>query len=207
MVLEYCEKGQLRDWLLQQKNASTVDTVELLFRIVYGIAKGMRYLETKKLVHRRLAARNVLLTGELEPKIYGFGPEPPQQQRNDSDGDVTSDEKERIPVKWTAPECLMSMKNASTKSDVWSFGIVLWEVFSLGETPYPGIRSRDVQTHVKNGHRMTKPEFANEFYHGIMRSCWNSKPKQRPSFKDISTDIGKTFNNAPSDEFYYYSEK
>ncbi|XP_061179823.1 uncharacterized protein LOC133188421, partial [Saccostrea echinata] len=207
MVLEYCEKGQLRDWLLQQKNASTVDTVELLYRIVYGISKGMCYLETKKLVHKRLAARNVLLTGELEPKIYGFGPEPPQQQSNDGDGDVTSDEKERIPVKWTAPECLISMKNACTKSDVWSFGIVLWEVFTLGDTPYPGIRSRDVQTQVKNGHRMKKPEFANDFYYGIMIRCWNSKPKQRPSFKDISTDIGKTFNNAPSDEFYYYSEK
>lgn len=205
MVLEYCQNGQLRDWLLQQKNTSTEETVELLYRISYGISKGMYFLETKKLLHRRLAARNVLLNAELEPKISGFGPEPPQPQNNERDGDA--EEKERIPVKWTAPECLSSMKYATTKSDVWSFGIVLWEIFSLGDTPYPGIRSRDLISLVKNGERMKRPEFANDFYYGVMAKCWRSKPNQRPSFKDISMDIGKTFNAAPSDEFYYYSEK
>ncbi|XP_061168936.1 uncharacterized protein LOC133178201 [Saccostrea echinata] len=207
MVFEYCTRGQLRDWLLQQKNESTEEIVELLYRIVYGISKGMYYLETKKIVHRRLAARNVLLSEELEPQIYGFGPEPQQQQSTEDDGGGTSEEKERIPVKWTAPECFVSMKTASTKSDVWSFGVVLWEVFSLGETPYPGIRSRDVQAQVRNGHRMNRPEFANDFYYGIMRSCWNTKPRRRPCFKDISTDIGKTFSTVPSDEYYYYCEK
>ncbi|XP_062610978.1 uncharacterized protein LOC134272830, partial [Saccostrea cucullata] len=206
MVFEYCTKGQLRDWLLQQKNVAE-DIIEQLYRIVYGISKGMAYLETKKLVHRRLAARNVLLNDDIEPKIYGFGPEPQQQQNNEEDGGGTCDEKERIPVKWTAPECFTSMKKASTKSDVWSFGVVLWEVFALGETPYPGIRGRDVQTQVNNGHRMDRPEFANNFYYGIMKRCWNTKPRRGPSFKEISTDIGKTFNVAPSDEHYYYCEK
>lgn len=205
MVLEYCQNGQLRDWLLQQKNKSTEETVELLYRISYGISKGMYYLEIKKLLHKRLAARNVLLNAELEPKISGFGPEPPQPQNNERDGDT--EDKERIPVKWTAPECLSSMKYATSKSDVWSFGIVLWEIFSLGDTPYPGIRSRDLISLVKNGQRMKRPEFANDFYYGVMAKCWRGKPKQRPSFKDISTDIGKTFNVAPSDEYYYYSEK
>lgn len=127
MVLEYCQNGQLRDWLLQQKNKSTEETVELLYRISYGISKGMYYLEIKKvidinfifvnanafdvlrytscnqdllkkkpqgfqyciqLLHRRLAARNVLLNVELEPKISGFGPEPPQPQNNERDGDA-----------------------------------------------------------------------------------------------------------------------
>ncbi|XP_062597629.1 uncharacterized protein LOC134259048 [Saccostrea cucullata] len=207
MVFEYCTKGQLRDWLLQQRNESTDDTVESLYRIIYGISKGMFYLETKKLVHRRLAARNVLLTDELEPQIYGFGPEPPKHQGNEEDGDGTSEDKERIPLKWTAPECFTSMNAASIKSDVWSFGVVLWEIFSFGETPYPGVRSRDVVTQVRNGHRMKRPEFANDFFHDIMTRCWNTKPRRRPSFKDISTDIGKTFNAAPSDEYYYYREK
>ncbi|XP_061164432.1 uncharacterized protein LOC133173456 [Saccostrea echinata] len=207
MVLEYCEKGQLRDWLLQKKNTWAEDTEEQLHRIVYGISKGMSFLESKKLVHKRLAARNILLTEDLEPKIYGFGPEPPQQEGNEEEKDATSDEKERIPVKWAAPECLISLKSATSKSDVWSFGVVLWEVFSLGETPYPGMRSRDVQTEVRNGHRMKRPEFANDFFYGVMTRCWKTKPKHRPSFKDLSTEIGNTFNAAPSDEFYYYSKQ
>ncbi|XP_061173427.1 uncharacterized protein LOC133182595 [Saccostrea echinata] len=207
MILEFCEKGQLRDWLLQQKNATTEDTVEQLYRITYGISKGMCYLETKQIVHKKLAARNVLLTDELEPKIYGFGPEPLQKEDNDADGDIKSDEKERIPIKWTAPECLTSMKNSTTKSDVWSFGIVVWEIFSLGDSPYPGMRSRQIQEEVKNGHRMKKPEFANDFYCKLMIRCWQAKPKQRPTFKEIMGDIGQTFGSAPSDECYYYSEK
>ncbi|XP_062574387.1 uncharacterized protein LOC134236235 isoform X4 [Saccostrea cucullata] len=207
MVLEYCEKGQLRDWLLQKKNAWAEDTEEQLYRIVYGISKGMAFLESKKLVHKRLAARNILLTEDLEPKIYGFGPEPPQQQGNEEEKDATSDEKERIPVKWAAPECLVSLKSATIKSDVWSFGVVLWEVFSLGDTPYPGMRSRDVQTEVRNGHRMKRPEFANDFFYGVMTRCWKSKPKNRPSFSDLSSEIGNTFNAAPSDDCYYYSRQ
>uniref|UniRef100_K1PLN0 Megakaryocyte-associated tyrosine-protein kinase n=1 Tax=Magallana gigas TaxID=29159 RepID=K1PLN0_MAGGI len=208
MVLEFCEVGQLNSWLQQQKNTANVETSEQLCRICYGICKGMLHLESRKLVHRRLAARNVLLTSELEPKIYGFCPQQQEAEgeNKDDDGD-TKEDKSRIPVKWTAPECLVTMKHATPKSDVWSFGVVLWEIFSFGEVPYPGTRSRDVQAYLRNGYRMDKPEFANDFYYNIMKQCWKMKPKQRPSFRDMTADIGKTFNSAPSDDFYYYSEK
>eukprot|EP00105_Crassostrea_gigas_P033200 XP_011456474.1 PREDICTED: uncharacterized protein LOC105348641 [Crassostrea gigas] len=207
MILEYCEKGQLRDWLMQQKNSTSEDTIEQLYRIIYGISKGMCHLETKKIVHKKLAARNILLTDELEPKICGYGPEPNQKENNDADGNVKSDDKERIPLKWTAPESLTTMRDATTKSDVWSFGIVVWEIFSFGESPYPGIRSRQIKEEIKNGYRMKRPEFANDFYYKLMQQCWQAKPKQRPTFKEIMGDIGKTFSSAPSDEYYYYSEK
>nr|XP_034323632.1 uncharacterized protein LOC105320732 isoform X2 [Crassostrea gigas] len=208
MVLEFCEVGQLNSWLHQQKNTANEETSEQLCRICYGICKGMLHLESRKLVHRRLAARNVLLTSELEPKIYGFCPQQQEAEgeNKDDDGDVKED-KSRIPVKWTAPECLVTMKHATPKSDVWSFGVVLSEIFSFGEIPYPSIRSRDVQAHLRNGNRMDKPEFANDFFYDIMKQCWKMKPKQRPSFRDMTADIGKTFNSAPSDDFYYYSEK
>ncbi|XP_048736746.2 uncharacterized protein LOC125651937 [Ostrea edulis] len=206
MVLELCELGQLSTWLQKEKDKANEDTSEQLCRISYGISKGMFHLETRKLVHRRLAARNVLLTGELEPKIYGFCPQnEAEADEKDNDGDVKED-KERIPVKWTAPECLESMRKATPKSDVWSYGVVLWEIFSFGEVPYPGIRSRDVQAHLRNGNRMNRPEFANEFYYNLMTQCWQRKRDRRPSFKDITADIGKTFNTVPSDDFYYYSE-
>ncbi|XP_061172823.1 uncharacterized protein LOC133182112 [Saccostrea echinata] len=208
MVLEYCELGQLNTWLQEQKSRANEETSEQLCRIVYGISKGMLHFENRKLVHRRLAARNVLLTSELEPKLYGFCP---QQQTSkddhkDDDGDV-KDDKERIPIKWAAPECLVSMKYATPKSDVWSFGVVLWEIFSFGDVPYPGVRSRDVQMHLRNGNRMSRPEFANDFYYNLMKQCWQRKAKQRPSFNDITAEIGKTFNTVPSDDFYYYSQK
>lgn len=208
MVLEFCEVGQLNSWLQQQKNTANEETSEQLCRICYGICKGMLHLESRKLVHRRLAARNVLLTSELEPKIYGFCPQQQEAEgeNKDDDGD-TKEDKSRIPVKWTAPECLVTMKHATPKSDVWSFGVVLWEIFSFGEVPYPGTRSRDVQAYLRNGYRMDKPEFANDLYYNIMKQCWKMKPKQRPSFRDMTADIGKTFNSAPSDDFYYYSEK
>nr|XP_034323636.1 uncharacterized protein LOC105326363 [Crassostrea gigas] len=208
MVLEFCEVGQLNSWLQQQKNTANEETSEQLCRICYGICKGMLHLESRKLVHRRLAARNVLLTSELEPKIYGFCPQQQEAEgeNKDDDGDAKED-KSRIPVKWTAPECLVTMKHATPKSDVWSFGVVLWEIFSFGEVPYPGTRSRDVQAYLRNGYRMDKPEFANDFYYNMIKQCWKMKPKQRPSFRDMTADIGKTFNSAPSDDFYYYSEK
>lgn len=207
MILEYCEKGQLCDWLLDQKNVTTDDVVEHLYRIVYGISRGMCHLETKKILHRKLGARNVLLTDELEPKICGFGPHPPQKAEDDGDGDTKSNDKERIPIRWAAPECLISMKDASSKSDVWSFGIVLWEIFSLGDSPYPGLRSREVKERVNDGYRMKRPEFANDFYYKLMMQCWQGKPKQRPTFKELMKKIGETFSSAPADECYYYSEK
>ncbi|XP_052095731.1 uncharacterized protein LOC127731025 isoform X2 [Mytilus californianus] len=136
MVLEYCESGVLKEFLTSKKSNVTVDLEERLFRMVFGICLGMDYLSSKKVVHRRLAARNVLLDHLFEPKITGFGPEPEAEQEGE----------ERIPLKWMAPECMKTTKDANELSDVFSFGIVMWEIFSLGDTPYPGIQSREVAT-------------------------------------------------------------
>ncbi|XP_050418757.2 tyrosine-protein kinase receptor Tie-1 [Patella vulgata] len=198
LISEYCEVGQLDKWLIQQRGNVTDDTTEILQRLAFGISKGMAYLASKKIVHKKLAARNVLLTFTREAKITGFGPSKVELEDKDSSA------KERIPIKWTAPECLGSLKNADVKSDVWSYGIVLWEIFSLGETPYSSMKGRDVETRVKSGYRMSKPEMCEEFHYDLMRNCWDENPKKRNNFKKISKKISDTFSEGQTDSYYYY---
>ncbi|XP_041368514.1 uncharacterized protein LOC121382898 [Gigantopelta aegis] len=137
MVLEYCETGQLDKWLTSQQGKTTDDTIEKMQRIAMEIAQAMAYLKSRGIVHKKLAARNVLLTFVLQAKVTGFGP-----QRGDNNEEDENSKGDRIPIKWTAPECLQTMKDANEKSDVWSYGVVLWEIFSLGQTPYSNIRNQ-----------------------------------------------------------------
>ncbi|XP_041368515.1 uncharacterized protein LOC121382899 [Gigantopelta aegis] len=128
MVLEYCETGQLDKWLTSQQGKTTDDTIEKMQRIAMEIAQAMAYLKSRGIVHKKLAARNVLLTFVLQAKVTGFGP-----QRGENNEEDENSKGDRIPIKWTAPECLQTMKDANEKSDVWSYGIVLWEIFSLAQ--------------------------------------------------------------------------
>ncbi|KAJ8306434.1 hypothetical protein KUTeg_016979 [Tegillarca granosa] len=203
MILEYCEEGTLKEWLDKKKNNATDDVFENLFRIVFEIAKGMEHLALKKIVHRRLAARNILLTSQLEAKVAGFGPSLDQEGEEKD----LNNKPERIPVKWMAPECMSSTKNANEASDVWSYAVVMWEVFTLGGTPYGGIRSHEVHDRVVGGYRMERPEFCEDMHYNIMTRCWDIKPKKRPKFSKIAEELRNTFTGAPGDQFYYYSEK
>ncbi|CAC5366494.1 Tyrosine-protein kinase receptor Tie-1,Vascular endothelial growth factor receptor 3,Vascular endothelial growth factor receptor 1,Vascular endothelial growth factor receptor 2 [Mytilus coruscus] len=193
MVLEYCESGVLKEFLISKKSDVTVDLEERLFRMVFGICLGMDYLSSKKVVHRRLAARNVLLDHLFEPKITGFGPEPGAEQEGE----------ERIPLKWMAPECMKTTKHANELSDVFSFGIVMWEIFSLGDTPYPGIQSREVATRLKQGYKMKKPEYCDDAFYKIMLKCWHYHPNKRSGFAEVKDQLSNMFQEGPSEEYYY----
>ncbi|KAJ8310213.1 hypothetical protein KUTeg_012078 [Tegillarca granosa] len=201
MVLEYCSEGTLKAWLDKKKQSRVTDEIfENLCRFSHDIAKGMEHLTKKNIVHRRLAARNILLTSQLEAKIAGFGPAMEHEDAGDNDA---NEKKERIPVKWMAPECMESTKHANEASDVWSYGIVLWEIFSLGGAPYAKMKSRDVPSNVKEGFRMERPEFADDMYYDLMTRCWRKKPRSRPQFAAIVTQLNNIFTSAPSDECYY----
>ncbi|VDI69608.1 fibroblast growth factor receptor 3 [Mytilus galloprovincialis] len=195
MVLEYCESGVLKEFLISKKSDITVDLEERLFRMVFGVCLGMDYLSSKKVVHRRLAARNILLDHLLEPKITRFGPEPDAEQEGE----------ERIPLKWMAPECMKSTMNANELSDVFSFGVVMWEIFSLGDTPYPGIQSREVATRLKQGYKMKKPEYCDDAFYKIMLKCWHYDPNKRSGFAAVKDQLSKMFQEGPSEEYYYRS--
>ncbi|KAH3716737.1 hypothetical protein DPMN_059466 [Dreissena polymorpha] len=200
VLYEYCENGTLKEYLVQHKSNVTMEIQETLFRIGRDIAMGMEYLAGKGITHRRLAARNILLNSLKEVKIYGFGPQPEEE----GDGDAESGKKERIPIKWMAPECMTSTKDADQKSDVWSFGVVLWEVFTLGETPFEKVRSRDLLDRLKKNVRLHKPDHCDNVWYGVMTKCWAFQSKKRPTFADIRTELDTVFVASPGDDYYYY---
>ncbi|XP_063408823.1 uncharacterized protein LOC134692303 [Mytilus trossulus] len=197
MILEYCSKGVLKQFLEAIKSNIPVDIDERLSRMVFGICLGMDFLASKQVVHRRLAARNILLNDMYEPKITGFGPDPSSDEGDDKSGN------ERIPIKWVAPECMKSTQNANELSDVWSFGIVMWEIFSLGETPYPGLQSREVPGKIKQGYKMKKPEYCDDTFYKVMLKCWHYDPRKRSGFEQLKEQMNSMFTEAPGDDYYY----
>lgn len=197
MVLEYCENGTLKDYLTKHKDHVDEQLHERLFKFTFDTAKGMEYLANKKIVHRRLAARNILLTFLFDVKISGFGPVP-----NEEDEGAKG---EKIPVKWLPPECIeaSSTRDATEKSDVWSYGIVMWEIFSLGDIPFPDIRAASLLSQLRKGERPSKPEYADHKMYGMMKKCWNDSAKKRPSFAKVRAEIETLFVSSDGDEFYY----
>ncbi|XP_048244011.1 uncharacterized protein LOC124122676 isoform X1 [Haliotis rufescens] len=202
MVLEYCENGQLDTWLKDNRDKVDMDVLERIQMFVLGVARGMEFLANKEIVHRKLAARNCLVTFLYEVKISGFGP---SCMDDTNDDDNTNNAKaDRIPVKWTAPECLQSLKEANEKSDIWSFGITMWEILSMGQTPYPDIRSRDLPAKIRNGYRLPRPEYAEDIHYNMMGSCWEKNPQSRPTFVKIVQKLEVSFGLRPTSEAVYY---
>lgn len=145
------------------------------------VAQGMAFLASKNCIHRDVAARNVLLTSGHVAKIGDFGLA--RDIMNDSNYVVKGNA--RLPVKWMAPESIFDCVY-TVQSDVWSYGILLWEIFSLGLNPYPGILvNNKFYKLVKDGYQMAQPVFAPENIYSIMQSCWDLEPTKRPTFQHI----------------------
>ncbi|XP_067649446.1 ephrin type-A receptor 5-like [Haliotis asinina] len=200
MVLEYCEIGPMKLWLVQQKGTVNDEVLDRMFQLAHGVVQGMAYLARVGIVHRRLAARNILLTFLLEVRIAGFGPTIMTDDGDDEASDPST--RERIPLRWMAPECFKSTRGATEKSDVWSFGVVLWEIFSLGENPYPGIKTSEVPQKVKAGHRMPRPEFADDINYDLMQRCWEQEPRRRPKFRELEKSYNKVMRGGHTDNTY-----
>ncbi|KAL2089826.1 hypothetical protein ACEWY4_014514 [Coilia grayii] len=179
IITELMAKGNLVNYL-RTRGRCNISTDQLM-RFALDVCEGMEYLESKKLVHRDLAARNVLVSEDTVAKVSDFGL---------TKGDSKGLDQAKLPVKWTAPEVLRKEK-FSPRSDVWSYGIFLWETFSFGRQPYPKMSLKEVREQVVQGYRMEAPEECPPALYQLMRSCWQDEPGKRPSFHKIRDRVQK----------------
>jgi c-src tyrosine kinase len=181
IVSEFMAKGCLLDYLRSRGRAVITGGEQLGF--TKDIAAAMLYLEQKNFVHRDLAARNILLDASTVAKVADFG-----LAKDSRFGKVDIG---KLPIKWTAPEALRQ-KISTSKSDVWSYGIVMWEIYSYGRAPYPRMSQKEVVDAVATGYRMEKPDSCPADLHTkIMAWCWEIDAKNRPSFKQLSDKLKK----------------
>ncbi|XP_074838352.1 receptor-type tyrosine-protein kinase FLT3 [Carettochelys insculpta] len=167
-------------------------TFDDLLCFSYQVAKGMEFLESKLCIHRDLAARNVLVTCGKVVKICDFGLA--RDIMNDSNYVIRGNA--RLPVKWMAPESLFD-RIYTIKSDVWSYGILLWEIFSLGVNPYPGIQvDSNFYKLIQSGFQMDQPFYATEEIYFIMQSCWALDSRKRPFFSQLRSLLACQLANA-----------
>ncbi|XP_007240771.3 vascular endothelial growth factor receptor 3 isoform X1 [Astyanax mexicanus] len=161
-------------------------TIEDLICYSFQVARGMEFLASRKCIHRDLAARNILLSENNVVKICDFG----LARDIYKDPDYVRKGNARLPLKWMAPESIFD-KVYTSQSDVWSFGVLLWEIFSLGASPYPGVQiDEDFCNQLKDGTRMRSPDTASPEIYGIMLACWQGEPRERPTFPALVEILG-----------------
>ncbi|XP_022240583.1 proto-oncogene tyrosine-protein kinase receptor Ret-like [Limulus polyphemus] len=201
LIVEYADLGSLRSYLWKRRHLNLDYSPQVgnpiylsddgditqpdmtpreLLSFAWQIANGMSYLSDMKLIHRDLATRNLLLAKGKIVKISDFG-----LSRDVYEGETYLKRSTgRVPVKWMAIESLEDNLYTS-KSDVWSFGVVLWEISTLGATPYPGVTPERLFHLLKSGYRMNKPNACSDELYSIMLMCWKENPHERPSFKHL----------------------
>ncbi|KAM9518963.1 tyrosine-protein kinase Fer isoform 1-T1 [Salvelinus alpinus] len=180
IVMELVPGGDFLSFLRKKKE--DLKTKQLV-KFSLDAAAGMAYLELKNCIHRDLAARNCLVGESNLLKISDFG-----MSRQEDDGIYSSSGLKQIPIKWTAPEAL-NYGRYSSESDVWSYGILLWETFSLGVCPYPGMTNQQAREQVEKGYRMSCPQKCPGEVYKVMQKCWEYKPENRPKFADLQKEL------------------
>uniref|UniRef100_A0A672J8B4 Fibroblast growth factor receptor n=1 Tax=Salarias fasciatus TaxID=181472 RepID=A0A672J8B4_SALFA len=219
VLVEYASKGSLREYLRARRppgmdytfDVTKVPEEQLTFKdllsCAYQVARGMEYLASKRCIHRDLAARNVLVTEDNVMKIADFGLARGVHQidyyKKTTNG--------RLPVKWMAPEALFDrvythqsdvdfLFSSPGKLSLWSFGVLMWEIFTLGGSPYPGIPVEELFKLLKEGHRMDKPSNCTHELYMKMRECWHAVPTQRPTFAQLVEELDRVLLSI-SDEY------
>ncbi|XP_003474981.2 tyrosine-protein kinase ABL2 isoform X5 [Cavia porcellus] len=192
IVTEYMPYGNLLDYL-RECNREEVTAVVLLY-MATQISSAMEYLEKKNFIHRDLAARNCLVGENHVVKVADFG-----LSRLMTGDTYTAHAGAKFPIKWTAPESL-AYNTFSIKSDVWAFGVLLWEIATYGMSPYPGIDLSQVYDLLEKGYRMEQPEGCPPKVYELMRACWKWSPAERPSFAETHQAFETMFHDSSISE-------
>ncbi|RXN26784.1 tyrosine- kinase BTK-like protein [Labeo rohita] len=180
IVTEYLANGCLLNYLRDVlQHPSSI----LLLEMCKDVSEGMAYLEANQYIHRDLAARNCLVDSNGTIKVTDFG-----LSRYVLDDEYTSSVGSKFPVRWSPPEVLLYCK-FSSKSDIWAFGVLMWEVYTLGRMPYDRWNNTEIVEKITAGHRLYRPQLANDKVYIIMNNCWHERPDERPTFVDLVTTI------------------
>ncbi|PRP74849.1 tyrosine-protein kinase [Planoprotostelium fungivorum] len=196
MVLEYLEGGSLDRYL--QKNQRDLNDNNLI-SFCFDIVKGMLYLQSKGIIHRDLAARNILVDGQKHAKVRDREEKERLKEEQISDFGMSKEDnhyeakRDVLPFRWTAPEAIR-YKVSTLQSDVWSFGVLAWEIFSLGRTPYWELSNKEVLRYVVEDRRTLQQPFRcpDELF-SILSRCWEYEAPNRPSFRDMNTEMKKLY--------------
>ncbi|XP_065204983.1 fibroblast growth factor receptor 4-like isoform X2 [Planococcus citri] len=200
VIMEYAARGSLLSLLRTQNHVLANEeyyaisgnnlSESTLLGFALQIAEAMEFLASRKCIHRDLAARNVLVTENYVMKVADFG-----LARNVHENDYYRFLSEcKLPVKWMAPESLYQQKY-TTQSDVWSFGITLYEIMSQGTPPYPALLATEVIKQVREGLRMDKPDLCSVQTYKLMQDCWSYRPEDRPTFTEIKERLADLISN------------
>ncbi|XP_073780352.1 tyrosine-protein kinase receptor UFO isoform X2 [Danio rerio] len=197
VILPYMKHGDLHSYLLYSRlgDSPVYLPAQMLVKFMTDIARGMEYLCRKNFIHRDLAARNCMLNENMNVCVADFG-----LSKKIYNGDYYRQGRiSKMPVKWIAIESLAD-RVYTTKSDVWSFGVTMWEIATRGQTPYPGVENSEIYDYLRQGNRLKQPPDCLDSIYSLMFSCWLLSPKDRPSFEMLRCELEKVLEDLPSQD-------
>ncbi|XP_028421353.1 tyrosine-protein kinase receptor TYRO3 isoform X2 [Perca flavescens] len=186
VILPFMKHGDLHTFLLLSRLGEQPFDLSLqtLLQFMLDISRGMEYLSCRSIIHRDLAARNCMLNENMTVCVADFG-----LSKKIYSGDYyRQGSVSKLPVKWIALESLAD-NVYTTQSDVWAFGVTMWEIMTRGQTPYPGVENSEIYEFLIKGERLKKPPDCRDDIYELMHSCWSPVPKCRPSFQDVVVQL------------------
>uniref|UniRef100_A0A4W4GKS3 Focal adhesion kinase 1 n=1 Tax=Electrophorus electricus TaxID=8005 RepID=A0A4W4GKS3_ELEEL len=180
IIMELCTLGELRSFLQVRKYSLDLATL-ILF--AYQLSTALAYLESKRFVHRDIAARNVLVSSADCVKLGDFG-----LSRYMEDSSYYKASKGKLPIKWMAPESI-NFRRFTSSSDVWMFGVCMWEILMYGVKPFQGVKNNDVIGRIENGERLAMPHNCPPTLYSLMTKCWAYDPSKRPRFNELKAQL------------------
>ncbi|GMS82333.1 hypothetical protein PENTCL1PPCAC_4508, partial [Pristionchus entomophagus] len=209
LICEYCANGDLLEFLRDRRRhmlehpddteSGKIITIKKQLMFSIQIAYGLEYLTSQGFIHRDVAARNVLVDQQESCKIgdFGLGRAIGREDEN------YHAQGRKLPLKWMSPEAIDNYY-FSTATDVWSYGILLFEIVTLGGTPYAGWPASELLTRLKRGERMDRPDNCSESLFQMMCNCWAEQPSDRPTFTLLRKQLGELLEETHQDDYDYY---